>query len=93
MISSGKAGSSAKLVAANLMLGGDKNHCRTWFLRLTGEGVKQGDDADVSCCNSKSNGPGNGESNYKSNQQTSQVRPAFPLLQQQVKKRLNSDLH
>jgi len=75
------------------MLRGDKNHCRARFLRLAGEGMQQGYYADVGGCDSKSNGSRNGESDYKSNQQTSQVRPAFPSLQQQVKKRLKSDLH
>lgn len=93
LIASVRAGGITGLVAANLMMGRDKNHCRTRLLRLAGEGVQQGDDAGVSGCNSKSNGSGDGKSDYKSNQQTSQDRPAFPSLQQQVKKRLKSDLH
>lgn len=82
-----------ELVATHLMVGWGKNYCRTRFLRLAGEGMQQGDDAGVSGCNSQSNGTCDGESYDKSNQQTSQVRPAFPSLQQQVKKRLKSDLH
>jgi hypothetical protein len=55
-----------------------------------GEGVQQGDDAGVSGGNSQGNRSSDGEANYKRNQQTPQVRPAFPSLQQQEKKRLNS---
>jgi hypothetical protein len=61
------------------MLRGDKNHCRTRFLRLAGEGMQQGYNAGVSGCNSKGNGSRNGEGDNKSNQQTSQVRPTFPF--------------
>jgi hypothetical protein len=84
---------TADLVAADLMMGGDKNHSRTRLLRLAGEGVQQGYYTGVSGCNSKRNRPGDGERDDKSNQQTSQDRPAFPSLQQQEKKRLKSDLH
>jgi hypothetical protein len=75
-----------------MILSGYENH-RSARLRMAGKCVEQGDHASVGGGYSESNGPGNGKSDDKSNQQTSQVRPAFPSLQQQEKKRINSDLH
>jgi hypothetical protein len=79
------------LVAAGMALAMHQNECGTRLLHAVGESVQQGKNAGVGERDSQSYRSRDSEANHKGNQQTSQVRPTFPLGRVSCKQRLATD--